>query len=810
MYLAPKPTFLFLFFIGILIFKGRIAQAQFDKNLCQKQKRHHFKMLSPQEQADTLEVLHYTIRIDSLNFESSFLKGNAALTAQIVVPQTDRLNLMLEGFYVDSVLLNGITTSFQYHSPFISIISSDTLSANDTVTIQVFYHGNPPEDPQGWGGFTFNGSYAFNMGVGFSVNPHNYGRAWFPCIDNFTDKATYDFYITTHALGMMARCNGVLISADTVAPDKVIWHWRMNQIIPTYLAGIAVAPYQVHQTVSHGIPVEIAAVGNDLSNTLQTMAKLDTAVNCFLNNFGPYPFDKIGYSTVPFNSGAMEHATNIHIGRAFMNGNLLYESLWVHELSHMWWGDLVTCKTAEDIWLNEGFASYFSFMFDEYVYGQERYYNDIRTNHRRVLQFAHVADSTYWPLNNVPHAFTYSNTVYEKGADVVHTFRKFLGDSLFSIGAKHYMQNLAFGNASSMDLRDQFQEATGVDLTDFFDGWVFEAGFPHFYVDSFVVESNANGNYLTKVYTRQRSLGNQHVYKMPILLNLSNELNLGKDTIILINQLTNMFEVETEFEPTHVILDREENVSDAGVEFEKVISTNGNHTMAETGVVLVSEGITDEPVTARVGLHFAKPDSTTLPTGIDKISDYRFWKVQFNSVDGVVLKGRFTFNGSTNEATGYLDNALLTQNEYYIRMLYRKGPGYDWQLASNFDLNVANNPNNKVGSVEIDSLLEGEYVLALANEALGVNEQILAYKELTIYPNPANDEVHVAIPESLLGSAVEVKTYDMLGRSLNLPQHTEEDNFVTLYTSELLQGIYMIELTGDLKVRYRTKLFIER
>lgn len=187
-----------------------------------------------------------------------------------------------------------------------------------------------------------------------------------------------------------------------------------------------------------------------------------------------------------FTAGAMEHATNISIGRAFINGTLGYETLWAHELSHMWWGDKVTCKTDADMWLNEGWASFNEALFTQALYGNTAYKNWIRTNHRKVLQFAHISDGSYLALNAIPSDYTYGATAYQKGADIVHTLRNYLGDSLFKVGTQHYLDSFAYGNASSANLRDALTSATGINMNRFFDDWIFTPGFPHFSIDSVV------------------------------------------------------------------------------------------------------------------------------------------------------------------------------------------------------------------------------------------------------------------------------------------------------------------------------------
>src|SRR5688572_24618551 len=322
--------------------------------------------------ATDYDVIHYNHHVDSINLGAHELKCHTGVTVVAQLANVSNVQLDLLGFEIDSIVSSGFTISHTYNDTVIDIQLSPMLTQGDTAEIWIYYHGEPAQDASGWGGFYFNGNYAFNLGVGFVANPHNFGRAWFPCVDNFTSRSTYDFYVTT-ASNSKAFCNGVL-QQSTVNPNgTVTWHWKMNHTIPSYLASMAVAPYITLERTSNGIPVEWAAEPMDTNNILATFANLDTILYSYINAYGPYPFDKVGYCLIPFNSGAMEHATSIHIGRAFVNGSQTYSTLWAHELSHMWWGDKVTCQTAEEMWLNEGFATFNEAYYTEIISGPAAY-----------------------------------------------------------------------------------------------------------------------------------------------------------------------------------------------------------------------------------------------------------------------------------------------------------------------------------------------------------------------------------------------------------------------------------------------------
>src|SRR5690606_2565466 len=129
------------------------------------------------------------------------------------------------------------------------------------------------------------------------------------------------------------------------------YHWHLPQSIPSYLACVAVAPYSVvtypHQGIAEEFPVELHAKASDTTSLKSAFVHLGDAIEAFENSYGAYSWGKVGYTLVPFNAGAMEHATNIAYPIYAASG-LSQEALMAHELGHMWWGDLVTCETAGD------------------------------------------------------------------------------------------------------------------------------------------------------------------------------------------------------------------------------------------------------------------------------------------------------------------------------------------------------------------------------------------------------------------------------------------------------------------------------
>jgi hypothetical protein len=752
------------------------------------------------------DIHHIDLYVDSINFSGQQLKCHAGLSVIAELSAVTTVNVDLLNFNIDSIVSNGYSISYNYNDTVISIQFSPAISLGDTAVVWIYYQGTPSQDASGWGGFYFNGNYAFNLGVGFMADPHNFGRAWFPCADNFTERSTYDFHITTPA-GSKAFCNGTLQQSVINPNNTVTWHWKINQTIPSYLASMAVAPYHTLQRISNGIPVEWAALPTDTNNVLNTFSNLDTILASYINAYGAYPFDKVGYCLIPFNSGAMEHASSIHIGRAFINGTQTYSTLWAHELAHMWWGDKVTCQTAADMWLNEGFATYNEAFYTQIISGPTAYNDWIRSNHHKVVQFAHTPaqDGSYLTMNAIPQANTYGFHVYQKGADLVHTLRNYMGDAAFFSGCQAYMNNQAYSDATSSDLRDELTNATGIDMTRFFDDWIFTAGFPHFSIDS-VIHIPGGLDHMF-VYTRQRSVGNTHLYEMPVELNFSNGFT-DTSVTVMIDSVTNMFHIPLYFMPEWTTIDRSEKVSDAIVSNEKLVTTTGSIQVAETNTTLNVQSAGAGSNIVRVEHNYIPPDPFVNSNPGIRLSDYHYWKVSGIFTPGFLSKGVFVYDGSTSSTTGYLDNTFITGNEDSLVILYRPGAGYNWEVSSSFLHNIGPSNTDKKGSFTVDTLQQGEYTIGMYDYTVGLQEHAPGNGLISVSPNPSRGSFTISFKNER-GAKYRVIIYDMGGRIVDEIKNTE--SMQVEWNAEKFQpGMYQVVLIENGRKAAGEKLILTR
>jgi len=629
---------------------------------------------------DSVDVINYDINLLIDNFSDKQISGNTTITLIPVFNQTEIIKLDLLDLNIDKVLIdNRKTTNWTYNNDLISIHLQNSINKTDTTTISIYYNGSPKEDAS-WGGFYFSRIDAFNMGVGMSAVPHSFGRTWFPCIDNFTDKATYNYNITTNNK-YKAVCGGILTDVTNLKKDQVIYHWEQKNAIPTYLASVSVSDYEIIKDVYNGIekdiPIEIYTYKGKTSATKKSLINLHSAMNIFETLFGAYSWDRIGYNEISFGSGAMEHAENISISKYAFNGSLSNESLIYHELAHSWFGNLVTCKTAEDMWLNEGWASYCESIFFEHQYGNQKFRDYNRKRNFEVLHLAHQHDKGYRSVANMALTQTYGKTVYEKGANVIHTLRFYMGDSLFYPAVKHYLQKFAFSTASTQDFQLALEESSGINLTDFFDFWVYSKGFNFYEIENYTVSPNGD-NFEVTVKINQRTsnadtIANHskiEVYFMDNNFNtISKQINFygiaGKATFTL------------PFEPQIVMLDLYEHITDATIDKYSFIIEENNYVFDESFVDIDVSEITDTTF-VRVSCNVINPDNSDIP-------GYLFQKNYYWTINSI-SKGYFEANLKFY-LTRLMDmnfTRLFKPTEFVL--MYRENTQEKWHIIS-FELN---------------------------------------------------------------------------------------------------------------------------
>jgi aminopeptidase N len=763
--------------------------------------------------SDTFDLLKITINLEIGNSSNPTIKGNAQIRFAPKLNGRTFIRFDLLKLFVDSVKEGNNLRTYAYNDTILKVNFAAPKNTTDTSIFTVYYKGSPIVDATGWGGFYFNNAqsaeYAFNLGVGFDAKPHNYGRVWFPCFDNFVEKNKYEFNITSDNQ-RKAFCNGTLIS-DIVNGSNHTRKWVLNEEIPSYLASMALADYtQVNwivNTLSGSKPITLVANAADTTALKAGFVNLKSCINGFENYYGPYKWNRFGYCVVPFNNGAMEHATNISYPQPFI-GNLAYESdLMAHELSHHWWGDLVTCETQEDMWINEGMATFSSYMFLEWQYGKKRYLDKVRSAHDDLLHFLHKKEGGFRAISGVPHSLTYSDHVYLKGADVAHTLRGYMGDSAFFAACKNTMQQKGFKNMNSLDMKLIFQQSTTQNITAFFNNWVFAGGWPHFAVDSVKYNSISAGNVNALVSIRQKLYGaNTYYTDVPLEISFFKSDRSRVVRQVLMSGATGTFTVNLPFVPVMYVLNYDSKISDAASHESKTLKTASANTFTLGKALLKIQSAGSDSSLISIVHHYVPPDPFKSNPRNHRLSNQHYW-----TVDGILAAGfkggiRFNYDGTkqSSGANTYMDTLLTIVNGDSVGLFYRPNAAFDWTWLRNAT-KVRNTA--KTGYIETDSLLLGEYAFGNLSDTASVDVAKLSgdKNELHIFPNPAKNSVIIEYSEKNLPA--ELTLTDLSGRVLL--RKTCRSKSTRLDVATLPKGVYMVTMSSHTNQRVSKQLVIE-
>ena len=630
--------------------------------------------------ADSIDILHYNINLTLQNFADRSLTGITDLQVYTLQDSVRDIRLMLAHLTVDSVWINEERNNHIIRKRGILLIRmEEAQDKGSTILVTVFYHGKPVHDPH-WGGFYFTPHAAFNMGVGMTVVPHPYGRSWFPCLDNFTNKATYDYFITIPDT-LVAACPGTLEKIFNNHDGTVTYHWNLSNPIPTYLSSVAISNYTILKKSLHGmngiITVYYFIPKGKVAEAKITFSHVPDYLRIYESLLGPYQWEKAGYATVPFQGGAMEHATCISIPETVITGSHDFDDLLSHEFAHSWFGNLVTCKTAQDMWLNEGWATYCEALYREGSRGRADYDRFVQENHREVLQFTHIIDGGYFPVYGIPENLTYGSTVYKKGADMICTLRNFLGDKVFFDALKKYFHQYAFSNISTRGFESFLTKTTHANLEDFFNTWIYTPGFPHFSLDSSLTIKDRD-DYVTALFLKQRLRGRKdYSYNTPVVVTLlDNTWKQHNEKVVISGPYQKEFLI-TSFKPVVAMLNLNQYVSDATSSEYKVIKKSGSYTFDNCYFKLTVKKPVDSAF-FRVVHHWIGPEPSAKSQGVI-LSENRYWSIEGILPDSSDWKGSFFYNFSHSMRTGYLDTLPPPPFKNMLRLLYRPSVRTSWQ-----------------------------------------------------------------------------------------------------------------------------------
>jgi aminopeptidase N len=384
---------------------------------------------------------------------------------------------------------------------------------------------------------------------------------WFPCYDFPNDKATSEL-IATVKKNFVVISNGKLLSvSDDAKKGLRTYHWYMDKPHSSYLISIVVGEYVKLQDYYLDIPLEYYVYKSNAKYAKLSFEKTPDIMKFFSEKIGyKYPYNKYAQTIVEdFVYGGMENITattltssTIHDERAHLD--VSSDGLVAHELAHQWWGNLLTCRSWEHAWLNEGFATYFTALYFEYAKGKDEFQFNVY-NMQRSARFADMTNKkpTVWNRYFDP-TDVFGPHIYQRGGAILNMLRFVLGDELFWKAINYYAHKYAFQNVETNDFKIAIEEATGYNLKWFFDQWLYKAGYPIFEVKYSYDDSKK----LLKLEVEQIQPGDSltpEVFKTPVDVEIATKSE-RKTFRIFIDKRKETFEFEVSDKPLMVIFDK--------------------------------------------------------------------------------------------------------------------------------------------------------------------------------------------------------------------------------------------------------------
>jgi len=472
------------------LFNSNLAFAQTDYSGREKVYRAtHTKMT---------ELKHTKLKV-SFDYEKEQLHGEEWLTASPYFTPTDSLVLNAKAMLIHEVALdkNGSKQAlkYDYKNDILKINLDKTYQKNQDYTVYIKYTARPNEVTQ-------KGSAAINDAKGlYFINAQGKdpekptqiwtqgetesSSAWFPTIDKTNQKTTQEIYMTVPDK-YVTLSNGLLKSSTKETNGLRTDYWVMDKKHSPYLFFMGVGDFAVIKDKWKNIPVNYYVEKEYESYAKQIFGNTPEMMEFFSNKLNyPYPWSKYDQMAGrDYVSGAMENTTATLHGEASQQkpGDLIDENRWedtiAHELFHHWFGDLVTAVSWSNLTVNESFADYSEYLWNEHKYGKdEADYKLIKS-----LQ-AYKMNPANFTKNLVRFDYdsredVFDSVTYNKGGGILHMLRNYLGDDAFFAGLNDYLKTYEYGNAEAHQLRLSFEKASGKDLNWFFNQWYFGAGHP--------------------------------------------------------------------------------------------------------------------------------------------------------------------------------------------------------------------------------------------------------------------------------------------------------------------------------------------
>lgn len=506
------------------------------------------------------DLIHTKLEVN-FDWSQSRMNGVATISAKPHFYASDSLILDAKGMEIKGVKLGEKELKYTYDGAFLKIQLDKKYTRNDQYTVVISYVAKPDERETG-------GSAAITSDKGlYFINPKGEEKGvmpqiwtqgeteassvWFPTIDSPNAKTTQEIFITVDDK-YATLSNGKLISQKKNSDGTRTDHWKQELPHAPYLFMMGIGEFKVVKdsyTRPNGTKMEVNYYVEPEweSSAKAIFGETPAMIKYFSDLLGyEYPWDKYHQIVVrDYVSGAMENTGAVIFGdyvykneRELLDAN--DQSTIAHELFHHWFGDLVTCESWSNLPLNESFANYSQYLWDEFRYGLDEadYQAEQEADgYYQSSQMSGYHNLIWFDYDDKEQMF--DGHSYNKGGRILHMLRNYLGDEAFFAGIKHYLKVNQFKPAEFHQLRLSFEEVSGEDLNWFFDQWFLGSGHP---ILNFSQETDASRSVVKLKIQQKQNLELSPIYKLPMEVAIfdSNGKHLHK---IVVDQLEQTFEL---------------------------------------------------------------------------------------------------------------------------------------------------------------------------------------------------------------------------------------------------------------------------
>ena len=452
-----------------------------------------------------------------------------------------------KGMTVTSVSNQGENLTYTHKNNALVINLPEPSKINQRSSYVVHYKGVPASglkiDKNKYGDRTF-----------FSDNWPNRGRHWLATIDHPYDKAMCEFIVTAPDHYQVVS-NGLKVEETNLNNNKRLTHWKQSVPIATWLYVLGVANFAVQYVDEFdGKSIQTWVFKQDrVAGFFDFAEPTKKVLEFYSDNVGPFVYEKLANIQSNSVSGGMEAASAILYSDSSVKGdrNKRWRNVVIHEIAHQWFGNSVTQYDWDDVWLSEGFATYFTLLFIEHYYGKEEFLQGLRSSQKRVDAFYENNPNYTVVHNNLKEMKDVtSSQTYQKGSWILHMLRGLVGTDIFWKGIQTYYKKYKNLNTTTDDFKRIMEEVSGRSLNVFFNQWLYKPGV-------LKIEGNWTYNKQTKevIINLNQVQSDGSTFEMPIEIGIDFRNKQQQIELVKIKEKWNNFKIKVDNEPKSVILD---------------------------------------------------------------------------------------------------------------------------------------------------------------------------------------------------------------------------------------------------------------